>query len=108
MVNAFLKKAYLGRLIIGSRDKPDTDFATFPKRSFNVGWPKIFHRNHESERWLVRQRGMPCQVEATEGFMPTLAVAFMNKDAAKHWPPRNGLPRIEMTAQPEGRAVTSL
>ncbi|KAG1763125.1 hypothetical protein EV702DRAFT_1051940 [Suillus placidus] len=77
ILDVYLKKAYLGRLVIGSRDEPGTNFASFPGRSFNL--------------------------ETAEGFMPTLAVAFMSKNAAKPaWPPRNGLPRIEMIPQPEG------
>lgn len=65
MVDAFLKKAYL---VI--RDEPGSNFASFPERSFNVGWTEIFHWNHESEWWLARQRSMTCRVHSLRGSWP--------------------------------------
>lgn len=64
-----------------------------PPCSFKVGWSEIFI---ERERWLGSQLAHPgCGVDE-QGRREAL------------WQPRKGVPRIEMIAQPEGRAVTSL
>lgn len=89
MVNAFLKKAYLGGCCYQRR----TGHQVCHPVHLRWAGPKYFI---ESERWLGSQLAHPgCGVDE-QGHREAL------------WQPRKGVPRIEMIAQPEGRAVTSL